>query len=162
MVHRAYKYLTKDNSLASSNIHISSVEIHDVETAPEHRARTLKHLLKANHANFALFSTDFRSQNYMSHILGSAFLMGATPDQLHDIYDAEEKQLAPWEDSPAEVAKIDWTDELGDISYLRAYLDFFEDQLVLEHAYKWKFTVEEFLFEGKTPLINCVIGGRKF
>ncbi|KAI9746082.1 MAG: hypothetical protein M1818_000763 [Claussenomyces sp. TS43310] len=159
IVNRLYRYMTNANSLSLQPIHIPSVTIHDVETAAEHRPRTLKHLLKANHANYAVFFNHLRFHNHMPHILGSAYLMGATPDQLHHIYDEESKQLVPWEDSPAEIAKSDWKDFLGDKRYQRAYVDFFEDQLALEHAYRWRMVADEFLFEGKTPLINCVISG---
>ena len=37
-------------------------------------------------------------------------------------------------------------------------MDFFEDQLVL-HGYDWKAVVEKFMFEGKEPLVNCLVAG---
>jgi len=43
--------------------------------------------------------------------------------------------------------------------YSRAYVDFFEDQLVLS-GYDWKKVLAEYLFTGKAPLINCLISGR--
>ena len=43
-------------------------------------------------------------------------------------------------------------------SYQRAYVDFFEDQLVL-HGYNWRQVLDEFMFNGKEPLINCLIAG---
>ena len=43
--------------------------------------------------------------------------------------------------------------------YQRAYVDFFEDQLVL-NGYDWRLVLSEFLFTGKEPLINCMIAGR--
>ena len=42
--------------------------------------------------------------------------------------------------------------------YQRAYVDFFEDQLVL-NGYDWKKVLNEYLFTGKEPLINCLIAG---
>ncbi len=45
--------------------------------------------------------------------------------------------------------------------YQRAYVDFFEDQLVLS-GYDWKKVLGEYLFTGKAPLINCLIGGRMY
>lgn len=42
--------------------------------------------------------------------------------------------------------------------YQRAYVDFFEDQLVL-HGYDWKRVLNKYLLEGKEPLINCLIAG---
>jgi len=44
--------------------------------------------------------------------------------------------------------------------YQRAYVDFFEDELVL-HGYDWKVIVAKYLFEGKEPLINNLVAGRK-
>ena len=44
-------------------------------------------------------------------------------------------------------------------SYQRAYVDFFEDQLV-QHGYDWKDLLNDFLFEGEEPLINNMIAGR--
>lgn len=44
--------------------------------------------------------------------------------------------------------------------YQRAYLDFFEDQLVL-NGYDWRKVLEEYLLKGKEPLINNLISGRK-
>ena len=52
----------------SSAIDITSVEIHDVETKPEKRARTLKHLLKLNHANHAVIYHDLHFHNHMPHV----------------------------------------------------------------------------------------------
>ncbi len=43
--------------------------------------------------------------------------------------------------------------------YQRAYVDFFEDQLVLS-GYDWRKVLSEYLFTGKEPLINCLIAGR--
>ena len=54
----------------------------------------------------------------------------------------------------------DVCNELKLRSYQRAYIDFFEDQLV-QNGYDWKRLVEEFLYEGKQPLINNVVAGRK-
>lgn len=45
--------------------------------------------------------------------------------------------------------------------YQRAYLDFFEDELVL-NGYNWKKVLEQYLLQGKEPLINNLISGRKF
>jgi len=161
-VNRIYRYLTTTGSLkVKRTIDLPSVEIHDVETAPEKRPRTLKHLLKANHINHAVFYNNLRYHNHMPHILGSAYLLGAETDQLHHIYDNLAKELVPWEDSPGEVTDTDWRDFLGDRRYQRAYVDFFEDELALKYNYNWKRVAEEYLFDGKNPLINCVITGRE-
>jgi Questin oxidase-like len=48
----------------------------------------------------------------------------------------------------------------GGSRFQRAYLDFFEDELV-RLKYDWKIVVLEYLFKGPEPLIYGGIGGRK-
>lgn len=143
-------------------IDIPPVEVHNVETAPEKRPRTLKHLLRANHVNHAILYHDLEFHNHLPHILGSAYLLGANVQQLHKIYDVEAQELEPWRSSPAEIVEDDWRDFLGDRMYQRAYVDFFEDALALKHNYQWKGVVEEYLYSGKEPLVNSLVGGREF
>jgi hypothetical protein len=94
-------------------IEIKSVPLHSIETSTDRRARTLKHLIKANHANHAVLYHDLQFDNHMSHLLGSAYLLGATPEHLNDIYDNESKELEPWSDAPAEISMHDWKEFLG-------------------------------------------------
>jgi hypothetical protein len=49
-------------------VDLPSVEIHDIETAAEKRPRTLKHLLKANHANYSVLYHDLRFHNHAPHV----------------------------------------------------------------------------------------------
>ncbi len=142
------------------SIDLPPVEVHNVETDPDRRARCLKHLLKANHVNHSIVYHNLQFDNHTPHILSSAYVLGATEEQLHNIYDAEASQLDPWVPSPAEVVEDDWRDFLGDKRYQRAYVDFFEDSLALKFDYDWKKVVAHFLFEGKEPLVNGLIGGR--
>ncbi|KAI9880301.1 MAG: hypothetical protein M1830_004180 [Pleopsidium flavum] len=139
-------------------IDIRSVEVHDVEVMHEKRARTLKHLLKLNHVNHSIVYHDLQFHNHMPHILGSAYILGAPSEHLNQIYEKESDELEPWHDSPGEVSKYDWRDYLGHRQYQRAYVDFFEDELVLK-GYDWRKVTHEYLFQGKEPLINCVIAG---
>ena len=44
--------------------------------------------------------------------------------------------------------------------YQRAYVDFFEDELVRK-GYDWKAVVHQFLFSGKEPLISAITAGSK-
>ncbi|ORY08868.1 hypothetical protein BCR34DRAFT_488202 [Clohesyomyces aquaticus] len=141
-----------------SKIDLPSVEIHDVETAAERRARALKHLLKANHANHSIIYHQLRFHNHAPHILGSAYILGGTHEHLNDIYESEAQELEPWHDSPAEITKDDWRDFLGKREYQRAFVDFFEDQMVAK-KYDWKLLLDEYLFQGKEPLINGLISG---
>ncbi|KAL1643315.1 hypothetical protein SLS58_004986 [Diplodia intermedia] len=139
-------------------VELPSVEIHDVETAAEKRPRTLKHLLRANHANHSIVYKDGRCRNNTAHILGAAYVLGATTDHLNEIYDREAEQLEPWQDAPCEIAKHDWRDFLGKREYQRAFVDFFEDQLV-QYSYDWKKMLDDYLFGGEQPLINNFIAG---
>ncbi|TVY41738.1 Questin oxidase [Lachnellula occidentalis] len=159
LVNRIHRYWTSSNNYAALSIDLPSVEIHDVETAPEKRPRTLKHLIKANHVNHSVIYHELQFHNHMPHHLGSAYLFGANASQLQKIYDKESKELEEWEDSPAEVTDSDWRDFLGDKKYQRAYVDFYEDELALKFNYDWKKVADEYLFSGKEPLINGVIGG---
>lgn len=161
LVNRLHRYLTTSNFSAQS-IELPSIEIHNVETAPEKRPRTLKHLLKANHVNYSVIYHQGEFHNHMPHLLGSAYLLGADIEHLQDIYDEESQELEEWQDSPAEVTEDDWRKFLGDSRYQRAYVDFFEDELALKFDYNWKRVVEEYLFQGKEPLIYGVIGGRMY
>lgn len=144
---------------SSNSIDLPPVEVHNVEADPDKRPRTLKHLLKANHVNHSVLYHNLEFDNHMAHILCSSYHLGAQPEQLYHIYDVEAKTLEPWKDSPAEVGEEDWQFFLGDKRYQRAFLDFFEDQLALKHAYKWKAVIDEYLFKGEEPLINGLIGG---
>lgn len=152
------RFINSNN--ASRSIDLPPVEVHNVETAPEKRPRTLKHLLRANHVNHSILYHNLQFDNHMAHILCSAYLLGASDTQLHKIYDVEAEFLEPWEPSPAEVTRDDWRGFLGDKRYQRAFVDFFEDELAMKHRYDWKKVVEEYMFGGKEPLVNCLIGGR--
>lgn len=158
-LYNTYRYLTTWNSRSSKAINLPSVEIHDIETAPEKRPRTLKHLIKANHVNHSILYHNLQFHNHMPHILGSAYLMGATADQLHEIYDKDSKELDGWKDSPSEITSNDWQEYLGQKEYQRAYVDFFEDELALKFGYQWKTVVGEYLYAGTSPLINNLIAG---
>lgn len=142
-------------------VDIPPVEVHTVETSPEKRARCLKHLLKANHVNHSVVYHNLQFDNHAPHILSSAYLLGASEQQLHAIYDAESKELEPWRESPNEIIEDDWRDFLGDKRYQRAYVDFFEDELALKCSYDWKAVVEHYMFRGDEPLVHGLVGGRK-
>jgi hypothetical protein len=145
----------------SRAIRLPSVEIHKIENNPDRRARCLKHLLKANHVNYSVIYHNLQFDNHNPHILSSAYLLGATEQQLQAIYDAEIKDLEPWVPSPQEIIDEDWRDFLGDKRYQRAYVDYFEDKLAMTYAYDWKQEVQHFLFSGEEPLFHGLIGGRK-
>ncbi|KAG4026601.1 hypothetical protein MFRU_038g00050 [Monilinia fructicola] len=160
IVNRIYKYVANTTIGSSSpSINLPPVEIHDIETAPEKRPRTLKHLLKSNHINHSILYNHNRFHNHLPHHLGSAYLLGADYDRLQKVYSEESKHLEEWQDSPGEITDADWREFLGEKTYQRAYVDFFEDELALKFSYDWKALVEEYLYSGKAPLVNGLTSG---
>ncbi|KAH0537090.1 hypothetical protein FGG08_006092 [Glutinoglossum americanum] len=139
-------------------INIPPVQVHDIETSPEKRTRTLKHLIRANHVNHSIICRRLEKHNDMPHVLGSTYLLGGESEHLNDIYDEKSVELDSWEDSPSEVSRHDWRDFLGDRRYQRAFIDFFEDELV-RFGYNWKKVLAEYLLKGREPLIHGLIGG---
>src|ERR1700759_2599414 len=110
-------------SNSTEAINLPSVAVHKVETITSKPARTLKHLLKANHANHSVIYHNLSFHNHTPHILGSAYILGATSEHLNKIYDKEDKKLEPWHDAPGEISKEDWRDFLGRRNYQRAFID---------------------------------------
>ena len=141
-------------------IDVPPVEVHQIETNVDRRARSLKHLLKANHVNYSVLYSGLRFDNHNAHILSSAYLLGATTNQLQDIFEEQVKELEPWTPSPAELIDNDWVDFLGHGEYQRAFLDFYEDKMAMEYAYDWKKVVQHFLFSAERPLVHGLICGR--
>lgn len=147
-------------------IDISPVKVHDVETSTDKRDRRLKHLLKLNHANFSILWNHLRFHNHTPHLLGSAYLLNGTADHLTEIYEhAVNEGHESWQDSPGEIALHDYRDFLGKREYQRAWVDFFEDQLV-DHNYDWKEVAARFLFErgeknsgNSYPMFACLTAG---
>ncbi len=133
--------------------------IHAIEENSDKRARTLKHLIKANHINHSVIYNNLRFHNHTPHVLGAAYILGADADQLNHIYEAESKHLEPWKDSAGEISEHDWREYLGEREYQRAYIDFFEDQLVIKHDYNWHALLNDYMLQGKEPLINNLIAG---
>jgi hypothetical protein len=103
---------------SAAGIKLPKVTAHEIEAQPEKRARTLKHLLKANHINHSIIYNNLRFHNHLPHILGSAYILGADSDQLNHISEAESKQLEHWDDSPGEIARFDWREFLGRREYV--------------------------------------------
>lgn len=147
-------------------IDIPPVKIHDVETSLDKRDRRLKHLLKLNHANFSILWNHLHFHNHTPHHLGSAYILGSNADHLTAIYEhASSEGHEGWEDSPGEIALHDYRDFLGKREYQRAWVDFFEDQLV-DNSYDWRQVATRFLFErgpkgsaNSFPMFSCLTGG---
>ncbi|PYH93783.1 hypothetical protein BO71DRAFT_399389 [Aspergillus ellipticus CBS 707.79] len=132
------------------------VKVHEIDTALEKPARALKHLLKLNHVNYAILYNERKFHNHAPHILSSSFLQGADADDLGRVFDAESKLLEAWTDAPGEISTDDWREYLARREYQRAFVDFFEDEVVRQ-GYDWKEVVTDYLFSGKEPLFNSII-----
>lgn len=100
-------------------------------------------------------------------ILGSAYLLSCPADHLNEIYEdaAANEGHEHWRDSPGEIALHDYRDFLGQREYQRAWVDFFEDQLV-QHGYDWQAVARTFLFESgpnntpnPLPIFNTLTAG---
>ncbi|KAL4882756.1 hypothetical protein BJY04DRAFT_185952 [Aspergillus karnatakaensis] len=134
---------------------IAPCETIEIDTAQGKAARALKHLLKLNHANYAVLWNERKFHNHAPHSLAAYYLLGADADKLNQLYEAELKPLEGWTDSPSEISTYDWRDYLGKREYQRAYVDFFEDELV-RLGYDWKKVVLSYLFSGKESLFNAL------
>ncbi|KAF8476867.1 hypothetical protein BDZ91DRAFT_687805 [Kalaharituber pfeilii] len=150
---------------ASPESHLSSniplVETIQIDYPQKKRDRALIHLLRLNHHSHSVLYSgykEFKLHNHCPHALCSAYLLGADEQQLHEIYEQVDKELESWKDSPCEVTETDWRDYLGDHRYQRAYLDFFEDELVRQ-CYDWKKVLLDFMMQGEKPLVNSLICG---
>lgn len=141
-------------------IRVEAVETYNIETERDKRGRSLKHLLKLNHANHAILYHNLEFHNHLPHILGSAYLLGSEVDHLERVYDKEAEDLERWRASPGEVSQHDWRDFLGDRRYQRAFVDFFEDELV-QAGYDWREVLNLYLLRGNAPLINNIVSGCK-
>ncbi|KAK7526913.1 uncharacterized protein IWZ02DRAFT_444902 [Phyllosticta citriasiana] len=145
-------------NLLSSRVKVSKDKVCDFEEKPEKSARALKHLLQENHSIFAVIYHNLEFHNHMPHVLGSAYILGSSPDHLKEIFKIESETLEPWTDSPGEITEDNWRQFWGNKHYQRAYMDFFEDQLAAL-GNDWKKLVEKFLLSGKEPLVNNLICG---
>ncbi|GKT83074.1 MGS207 protein [Colletotrichum tofieldiae] len=124
-------------------INIPAVQVHDVETDHDRRARCLKHLLRANHVNHSIIYHNLQFDNHTPHVLSSAYLLGANDRQLQTIYETEAKELEPWKESPAEVTEDDWRDLLGTRPIRGHSLAY--------SSYDWKKVVDKYMFTGEEP-----------
>lgn len=157
---RLVRYL-RTSSHAKLWVDIPTAPVYDIVGGPaDKRTRALKHLIKANHVNHALYYHNLLFHNHVSYSLASAYAFGADADQLERVYEEESRTLEPLRPSPAEISDRDWRERLGDRRYYKAYIDFFEDELALKYSYDWKLMTREFMYNAEEPMLNNLIGGR--
>ncbi|KAK9451287.1 uncharacterized protein V1518DRAFT_370190 [Limtongia smithiae] len=137
----------------------TSVNFHHVNAGPQDPYTKLHQLLRANHATFAVLYNDRRFHNHVPHALGSAYMLGASAQQLVDLYEHITADLEEWkEDTPAEVTADDWRNFYGQREYQRGYRDYFDDEVV-DASYDWKKIVNKYLLADETTLLNGLFGG---
>ncbi|RMZ86776.1 hypothetical protein DV736_g5993, partial [Chaetothyriales sp. CBS 134916] len=129
-------------------VQINAVPVRDIESLPDQPSRRLKHLLRLNHVKHAVLYNNLMFHNHTPHVLGSAYFLNVSANQLDTIYDdaVNRNNLEPWQPSPNKIAFSDYRDYLGKGQYQRAWIDFFEDQNI-NHEYQWQRVVAYFLFE---------------
>jgi hypothetical protein len=172
---------------------LPKVKIHDIETSTDGRARRLKHLVKANHANHAIIHEETTCYNQMTHVselpifsMSSAgsnpihscwgpriylahlpilwltsmmpspslFRPGQTPPVRYRCTTGETTLASPSE--PLRLELYPLASVANDVGrYQRAFIDFFEDQLV-RFAYDWEDMLKHFLFDVPEPLVEAV------
>ncbi|KAJ5816696.1 hypothetical protein N7447_008929 [Penicillium robsamsonii] len=143
------------SSSPTQAIDLPPVNVHETETAQDKPGRAFKHLLKLNHVENSLFdSRNFPNQ--LIHLLSSSLLQGADADTLGRIYENKVSDMVKWKESPAEITTLDWRGHLGCRRFDRAFVDFFEDEMV-NLSYNWKEVVAEYLFTGKEPMFDSIM-----
>ncbi|KAK9460196.1 uncharacterized protein V1516DRAFT_679200 [Lipomyces oligophaga] len=116
--------------------------------------KKLQQLLRANEATYSVLYHERKFHNHIPHILGSAFFLGASSEQLVEIYEENSKRLEIWqEDSPAEVTGDDWRDFYGLREYQRGYRDYFTDEVVFA-SFDWKRVVFKYLLVDEAKLLK--------
>jgi hypothetical protein len=152
---------------SSTSVNIRTVPVADLPALTSKRDKRLNQLLKLNHVQHSILYNHLRFHNHTPHHLGSAYLLNGSAEHLNHLYDDinAHDRLEPWEDSPGEIAQHDHRDFLGKRNYQRAWIDFFEDQL-LENNYSWKNVVMKYIFEygpkdspNHHSMFNCLVGG---
>ncbi|GFF74680.1 hypothetical protein IFM47457_03702 [Aspergillus lentulus] len=136
---------------------VFTLEGHDDE-----RATTLRWLLEKGHASVApLREPKLILHSHLPHLLGSAYLLGASSKLLEELYEHEITDLVHVDESFIRgdaVTPENWRDFLGQKSYTVAYVDFFDEE-IKRQAGDWREVLKSYLFSGSQPLINGYAGG---
>ncbi|KAF4308423.1 hypothetical protein GTA08_BOTSDO04631 [Botryosphaeria dothidea] len=91
--------------LFAQRINVEKEPVYEVEEMAEKKARTVKHLIHANHSIFSVIYHNLEFHNHVPHLLGSAYILGSTNDHLNEVYDVETETLEKWTDSPEGVSQ---------------------------------------------------------
>ncbi|GIJ90433.1 hypothetical protein Asppvi_009387 [Aspergillus pseudoviridinutans] len=136
---------------------VFTLEGHDDE-----RATTLRRLLEKGHVSVApLREPKLILHSHLPHLLGSAYLLGASSTLLEELYEHEVSTLVQVDDSFIRgdaITRENWRDFLTQKSYTVAYVDFFDKEIERQNG-DWRQVLKSYLFSGPEPLINGYAGG---
>ncbi|KAK9800044.1 putative MGS207 protein [Seiridium cardinale] len=148
--------LTMVLPLSSKPSSIAAVPTYRLEEFTDEPSQTLSRLLKKNHASFAVLRDPrLLFHNHIPHVLGSSYLLGATPEKLEGIFAREAKELRPIDEVDIQdgVTRENWRDFLGQKGYTVAYMKFFDSEVKKCHG-DWKAALHDYIYAGQEPLIN--------
>ncbi|KAL3488541.1 hypothetical protein BJX62DRAFT_239895 [Aspergillus germanicus] len=133
-----------------------TLDIHD------ERADTLRRLLDKGHTSVApLREPKLILHSHLPHLLGSAYFLRASAQQLEELYEHEITTLREIDDTfilGSALSRDNWRQFLGQKPYTVAYVQYFDREL--EHSNgDWKKVLRDYLFPGPEPLINGFCGG---
>ncbi|KAL2838539.1 hypothetical protein BJY01DRAFT_237438 [Aspergillus pseudoustus] len=130
--------------------------------AQDERANTLRCLLEKGHTTVApLRDPKLILHSHLPHLLGSAYFLGCSAEQLEELYSHEITTLREIDDTFIEGNAIqlgNWRDFLGQKPYTVAYVQYFDEEIKRNEG-DWKKVLNEYLFPGPEPLINGFSGG---
>ncbi|KAF7156275.1 hypothetical protein CNMCM5623_009668 [Aspergillus felis] len=136
---------------------VPTLEGHDDE-----RATTLRRLLEKGHVSVApLREPKLILHSHLPHLLGSAYLLGASSTLLEELYEHEVSTLVQVDDNFIRgdaITRENWRDFLTQKSYTVAYVDFFDREIKQQNG-DWRQVLKSYLCSGPEPLINGYAGG---
>ncbi|KAJ5448538.1 hypothetical protein N7445_003359 [Penicillium cf. griseofulvum] len=144
---------------------LSPLPSYDIPHQSDERSRALYALLQQGHGEVALLlGPKLLFHSHVPHKLGSAYCLGASVDQMREMYQTETVGLNYEKKADNDlfiregVTRENWRDMINNKSYTISFTEFF-DQEVSQTDGDWKSVVNEYLFDSSNPLINGFIGG---
>ncbi|KAJ5612512.1 hypothetical protein N7510_005706 [Penicillium lagena] len=142
--------------------HLNSLKPVYILDIQDERANTLRRLLQQGHTAVApLREPKLILHSHLPHLLGSAYFLGASAEQLEELYEHEVTTLKEINDTfitGAAISRNNWREFLGQKSYTVAYVQYFDEELKRNNG-DWKKVLRQYLFPRPEPLINGFSGG---
>ncbi|OJJ77428.1 hypothetical protein ASPBRDRAFT_36653 [Aspergillus brasiliensis CBS 101740] len=144
---------------------LSPLPFYDIPNLSDERSRTLHALLQQGHREIGLLlGPKLLFHSHVPHKLGSAYSLGASVDQMKEMYQTETVGLnyEKKEDNSLftreSITRQNWQKFINNKSYTVSFTDFFDREVSQSHG-DWKAVVHQYLFDPSYPLINGFIGG---